>query len=94
MNLRGVLLALCLAAPLVAQENYEVQVYGSRLTPPGQTMVELHSNFTVDGTRTAEGGVLPTTTTPCTRRWRSPAASTTCSRPGCTCSTACSRGGA
>ena len=27
-----------------AQGNYEVQVYGSELVPPGRTMVELHSN--------------------------------------------------
>jgi hypothetical protein len=28
-----------------AQDNYETQVYGYD-SPPGQTMVELHSNFT------------------------------------------------
>ncbi|MGH9528291.1 MAG: hypothetical protein ACRD2S_00050, partial [Terriglobales bacterium] len=29
-----------------AQDNYEIQVYGSDLVPAGNTMVELHSNFT------------------------------------------------
>ena len=54
-----ILLASC-AAGLRAQGNYEVQVYGSDLVPPHVTMVELHSNFTVSGTKGVEGGVLPT----------------------------------
>lgn len=50
-----------LAPPAVkAQENYEIQVYGSDLVEPGHTMVELHSNFTIDGSKTQENGVLPT----------------------------------
>jgi len=32
-----------------AQDNYEIQVYGSDLVDPAHTMVELHSNFTIDG---------------------------------------------
>jgi hypothetical protein len=43
-----------------AQENYEVQVYGSDTVAPTHTMVELHSNFTVDGSKTIVDGVLPT----------------------------------
>ena len=42
------LLALA-AAPLAAQENYEIQVYGSETVPRGLTMVEIHSNFTTSG---------------------------------------------
>jgi len=42
-----------------AQGNYEVQVYGSEMVPPGRTMVELHSNFTFEGSKTAVDGVLP-----------------------------------
>ena len=42
-----------------AQGNYEVQVYGSELIPPGQTMVELHSNFTFQGSKEAVDGVRP-----------------------------------
>ena len=44
------LLALA-AAPLAAQENYEIQVYGSETVPQGLTMVEIHSNFTTSGQR-------------------------------------------
>ncbi len=41
------------------QDNYEIQVYGSETVAPGKTMVELHSNYTVDGTTTPVNGVLP-----------------------------------
>ena len=43
-----------------AQDNYEIQVYGSDTVTPGATMVELHSNFTVEGSKTSEEGMLPT----------------------------------
>ena len=51
-----------LAAPAVAwaQGNFEIQVYGSETVAPGATMVELHSNVTLQGTTTKEDGVLPT----------------------------------
>jgi hypothetical protein len=49
-----------LALPALAQDNYEIQVYGSDTVAPGATMVELHSNFTVDGSKTVVDGVLPT----------------------------------
>src|SRR5262249_137885 len=39
---------------------YEIQVYGSELVPKNATMVEIHSNFTADGRRADEDGVLPT----------------------------------
>jgi len=55
------LLTLLLAAPLTrAQDNYEIQVYGSDLVDPAHTMVELHSNFTIDGSKTILNGVYPT----------------------------------
>ena len=47
------------AAVLQAQGNYEVQVYGSDLVPKGNTMVELHSNFTAKGSKGGPG-LLPT----------------------------------
>ena len=50
----------CGAAGLRAQGNYEVQVYGYDLVKPGDTMVELHSNFTASGVKDKIGGVLPT----------------------------------
>lgn len=58
-KLAGFALILCPAA-LFGQGNYEVQVYGSELVAPKATMVELHSNFTVSGTKQTIDGVLPT----------------------------------
>ncbi len=53
-------LALLFASlPMLAQGNYEVQVYGSEMVPPGRTMVELHSNFTFQGSKSMEDGVRP-----------------------------------
>src|SRR5665213_3481078 len=49
-----------------AQDNYEIQVYGADTVPAKNTMVELHSNFTVDGSKAAPGskyaldGTFPT----------------------------------
>jgi hypothetical protein len=50
------------AAPgrLAAQDNYEIQVYGSETVAPAVTMVELHSNFTVHGRRSEIDGLWPT----------------------------------
>lgn len=48
------------AAPLRAQANYEIQVYGYELVEKGHTMVELHSNFTFEGSKTQQDGMLPT----------------------------------
>jgi hypothetical protein len=56
------LLWLLLTATIaaLAQDNYESQVYDSELVPPGSTMVEIHSNFTVHGSKTVVDGVQPT----------------------------------
>ena len=43
-----------------AQDNYEIQVYNSDLVDRGHTMVELHSNFTFEGSKTIQDGMLPT----------------------------------
>jgi len=49
-----------------AQDNYEIQVYGSDTVAPKTTMLELHSNFTVDGSypaprsRFTADGLYPT----------------------------------
>ena len=43
-----------------AQTNYEIQVYGADTVPPETLMVELHSNFTIDGQKDIVDGVLPT----------------------------------
>ena len=47
-------------APAWAQGNFEIQVYGSELTAPGQTTVELHSNSAIKGTTHTEDGVVRT----------------------------------
>jgi hypothetical protein len=41
------------------QDNYEIQVYSYDTVEPGHRMVELHSNFTIDGSKTVVDGVLP-----------------------------------
>jgi hypothetical protein len=51
---------LLLSGAALAQDNYEIQVYGSETVPPKTTMVELHSNFLFQGSKTTEEGVLPT----------------------------------
>src|SRR5215472_13963376 len=48
-----------LPASLRAQANYEIQVYGSETVPAGRTMVELHSNYTIDGETETINGVFP-----------------------------------
>lgn len=59
--LASALFALILfPAPANAQDNYEIQVYGSELVDPGHTMLELHSNFTIDGSKTITDGIYPT----------------------------------
>ena len=43
----------------LAQDNYEIQVYGSATVEKGHTMVELHSNYTAKGFTTGSYGELP-----------------------------------
>jgi hypothetical protein len=52
---------LSFAATLAhGQDNHEIQLCGSDLVDPGRTMVELHSNFTIDCSKTIVEGVYPT----------------------------------
>ncbi len=54
-------LAVCaVARAAAAQDNYEIQVYGSDVVPKGFTMVELHSNFTLQGSTGVSDGLYPT----------------------------------
>ena len=53
------LVLLFASASLRAQDNYEIQVYGSDTVAKGFTMVELHSNFTVKGFTESRNGVEP-----------------------------------
>lgn len=48
---------LAFATSASAQDNYEIQVYGSDTVAPQTTMVELHSNFTVDGSKAVPGSI-------------------------------------
>jgi hypothetical protein len=57
--LTAFVLAISAVPPAQAQDNYEIQVYSYDTVPPGHTMVELHSNFTVEGSKTVNDGVLP-----------------------------------
>jgi hypothetical protein len=45
--------------PVLAQENYEIQVYASPTMEKGATIFELHSNFTFSGERKISDGVAP-----------------------------------
>lgn len=49
-----------LAGAAFGQDNYEIQVYGSETVAPGHTMVELHSNYTFEGSKDIVDGVIPT----------------------------------
>ena len=52
-------MGLCIRFTSHAQDNYEIQVYGSETVAPGRTMVEIHSNFAVQGQAEEVNGVLP-----------------------------------
>jgi hypothetical protein len=54
------LLVMGIGAQLRGQDNYEIQVYPGDTLEPRSTMVEFHTNFIVQGTKTIENGVLPT----------------------------------
>ena len=45
---------------VAAQDNYEIQVYGSETVARGATMIELHNNFTAKGAKKTDDGTLPT----------------------------------
>jgi hypothetical protein len=52
------LVAACFTSD--AQGNYEIQVYAADTVAPGNTMIELHSNFTAQGSKTTTDGTFPT----------------------------------
>src|ERR1700679_1425063 len=56
----GALALACVPRLGDAQANYEIQVYGAETVAPQTLMVELHSNFTVEGERQTIDGVYPT----------------------------------
>ena len=60
VGLRLFIVILFAALPCLAQDNYEIQVYGSETVAPKNTMVELHSNFIFQGSKQTVDGVIPT----------------------------------
>ena len=54
------LFSLISSGNLFAQDNYEIQVYGSPTQDKGSTIFELHSNFTFSGEKSVIDGVRPT----------------------------------
>jgi hypothetical protein len=48
------------AGSLHAQDNYEIQVYPSETMAPQTLLIELHSNFAVEGSTISQFGMLPT----------------------------------
>jgi hypothetical protein len=54
------IIILMFSFKLKAQDNYEIQVYGSETVEKGSTMFELHSNYTINGSNMAVNGQLPT----------------------------------
>lgn len=65
--MHGSLRSLALVWPLLicaslahSQDNYEIQVYSYETVAPRSTMFEIHSNFTVEGSKTVQDGMLPT----------------------------------
>jgi hypothetical protein len=50
---------LAVSIQLLAQDNYEIQVYSAPTMTKGVTMFELHSNFTVNGEQRTVKGVRP-----------------------------------
>jgi hypothetical protein len=64
MIAKAVLLILAVAClcpiHLMAQDNYEIQVYGADTVEPHSTMVEFHTNWTAQGEKDVVNGVRPT----------------------------------
>lgn len=56
----GTLIAWWGCCSLTAQSNYEIQVYPSETIAPHTLLMELHSNYTVEGGTTTQYGMLPT----------------------------------
>lgn len=53
-------LSVFIVLNIKAQDNYEIQVYGSETVEKGKTMLELHSNYTLEGSKQMTKPLLPT----------------------------------
>jgi hypothetical protein len=47
----GIVLPNLVLSAWMAQDNYEVQVYGADTVEPRTTTVEFHTSFTLDGSK-------------------------------------------
>ena len=56
----SILALLFLSMTASAQDNYEIQVYGSDTVEPHSTMVEFHTNYAVQGEKISQNGLQPT----------------------------------
>lgn len=65
------MLLSCAAGVCLAQENYEIQVYGSQTQKKKSAIFELHSNYTLGGQKAVVNEVRPSFI-PFTKRLRSP----------------------
>ena len=54
-----VLLLVFLFGSISAQDDYEIQVYSSQTAPKGNTLFELHSNFTPVGNKQYSDNIFP-----------------------------------
>lgn len=60
LSLTLILVQICYPAiRLMAQDNYEIQVYASELTEKNHTVFEIHSNYTLGGTTQMQDGIYP-----------------------------------
>lgn len=59
MKVFFIVLSLFALSSVNAQDNYEIQVYGSQTQAPGTTMFEWHNNYTFNGEKSVSKGVLP-----------------------------------
>jgi hypothetical protein len=48
----------CFLNEVLAQDNYEIQVYPSEIVEEHHTMFELHSNYTLDGTKQVQDNMF------------------------------------
>jgi len=46
--------SICYPITVLAQDNYEIQVYSSDIVEEHHTMLELHSNYTINGTKVGQ----------------------------------------
>jgi hypothetical protein len=59
MRILLLMIGIILSSWLIAQDNYEIQVYGAQTQAKNSSIFELHSNFTFSGEKNIIKGVRP-----------------------------------